>query len=268
MLRAKDLVKFALMVGLFDILFDAAIGHAFIWKNDPYWTYWITKTFLIVTVFTIGTAIAGIGKKQGAIISLVHTIVLTVYYWTFSPVGLPKEVMWLDVHHTWTTGVPIHFLVIYLGYLGASWVWTNTRNQMEIDTKAAVWRSLIAAVISVVVLCLLSSLVLGQFVGITWCLTRILVLFPFIFLWLAYMPDTGNLNLFGVFVISLALASYSHYLSPLGLPGTWRLFDTTNPVTNPYWLNYSELWFRQFPVYFAVLFGTFWLLRKKDLSGK
>src|SRR5205814_1851264 len=27
-----------------------ALGHALSWENDPYWTYWITKTFLIATV--------------------------------------------------------------------------------------------------------------------------------------------------------------------------------------------------------------------------
>src|SRR5687768_197285 len=72
---------FTSMVALLAILSDAAIGHALLWENDPYWTYWITKTFLIATVFGLGTAWLGSGIARGAIITAVHTVVLTVYYW-------------------------------------------------------------------------------------------------------------------------------------------------------------------------------------------
>jgi hypothetical protein len=63
-------IKLGILVGLSAIFMDAAIAHGLWWENDPYWTYWITKTFLITTVFTIGTAFWGIGIKQGLIISL------------------------------------------------------------------------------------------------------------------------------------------------------------------------------------------------------
>ncbi|MDP9389623.1 MAG: hypothetical protein M3Q48_17335 [Actinomycetota bacterium] len=46
----RDLAKFTGAVALLAILSDAAVGHALLWENDPYWTYWITKTFLIATV--------------------------------------------------------------------------------------------------------------------------------------------------------------------------------------------------------------------------
>jgi hypothetical protein len=69
MLLAKDTVKFAVLVGLAAIFFDASIAHGLFWDNDPYWTYWITKTFLITTVFLFGTTFIGIGIWQG----LVHT---------------------------------------------------------------------------------------------------------------------------------------------------------------------------------------------------
>ena len=52
----RELAKFTGAVALLAILADAAIGHALLWENDPYWTYWVTKTFLIATVFALGTA--------------------------------------------------------------------------------------------------------------------------------------------------------------------------------------------------------------------
>src|SRR5437764_11355059 len=106
--------KFTAAVALLAILADATVGHALAWENDPYWTYWITKTFLIATIFGFGTAWFGIGVKQGASITVVHTVVLTVYYWSLSPIGLPGHPEWLDLEHTWVPGVPIHFGVIFL----------------------------------------------------------------------------------------------------------------------------------------------------------
>jgi hypothetical protein len=111
---------------------DASIGHGITWENDPYWTYWVTKTFLIATVFGLGTAWLGVSAWRGAIITAVHTIVLTVYYWTFSPIGLPSTPTWLDLEHTWITGLPIHFGVIYAGYLLALWAWHRRRALAEI----------------------------------------------------------------------------------------------------------------------------------------
>lgn len=55
-LLAKDTVKFSILVGFSAIFIDAVIAHGLFWDNDPYWTYWVTKTFLITTVFLFGTA--------------------------------------------------------------------------------------------------------------------------------------------------------------------------------------------------------------------
>lgn len=77
--------------------------RALLWENDPYWTYWITKTFLIATVFGLGTAWLGMGIGRGAAITAVHTVVLTAYYWSLSPIGLPSHPEWLDLEHTWVT---------------------------------------------------------------------------------------------------------------------------------------------------------------------
>src|SRR3712207_4387712 len=80
-LTTRGVAKFTALVALLAILSDAAVGHGLLWENDPYWTYWITKTFLIATVFGLGTAWLGSGAGRGAVITLVHTLVLTIYYW-------------------------------------------------------------------------------------------------------------------------------------------------------------------------------------------
>ena len=64
-LLAKDTIKFSILVALSAIFVDASIAHGLLWENDPYWTYWITKTFLIATVFLFGTAFLGIGIIPG-----------------------------------------------------------------------------------------------------------------------------------------------------------------------------------------------------------
>ena len=45
------LVKFTATAALLAMFFDAAVAHAIAWENDPYWTYWITDTLLMATVF-------------------------------------------------------------------------------------------------------------------------------------------------------------------------------------------------------------------------
>jgi hypothetical protein len=133
-----DVGRFTAMAALLAIFFDAALGHGLTWENDPYWTYWVTKTFLIATVFGLGTLWLGVGLVRGAVITAVHTLVLTVYYWTFSPIGLPSSPEWLDLEHTWLSGLPIHFAVIYLGYVVALWLWTRRGAAAERDIESRV----------------------------------------------------------------------------------------------------------------------------------
>jgi hypothetical protein len=60
-LTVSDLLKFTGMAALLAIFMDAAIAHAMLWGNDPYWTYWVTDTLLMATVFGLGTAWFGMG---------------------------------------------------------------------------------------------------------------------------------------------------------------------------------------------------------------
>ncbi|HWC33068.1 MAG TPA: hypothetical protein VG709_08075, partial [Actinomycetota bacterium] len=177
-LSGRDVAKFTALVALLAIFSDAALGHGLTWENDPYWTYWVTKTFLIATVFGLGTAWVGIGAGRGAAITLVHTVVLTVYYWTLSPIGLPSSPVWLDLEHTWITGVPIHFAVIYLGYLAALWLW---RRRGAADVEERTDRAPFGTSALVVGLAItiaaggIASLALTDFPGVTWFLTRVLI---------------------------------------------------------------------------------------------
>src|SRR5688572_28012342 len=143
-----ELVKFAAVAAVLAMLFDAVIGHALLWDNDPYWTYWVTDTFLILTVFSVGTALLGAGIARGAVITVVQMLVLTTYYWSLSPIGLPSNPQWLDLEHTWLTGPPVHFGVYYLGYLVALWLWrrraaVGDATRSEVATEAV--RALVTA---------------------------------------------------------------------------------------------------------------------------
>lgn len=51
-----------------------------------------------------------------------HILLLTTYYWTLSPIGLPGQPEWLDLEHTWLTGLPVHFGIYWLGYVLAVWL--------------------------------------------------------------------------------------------------------------------------------------------------
>lgn len=67
--QLSEVVKFTALAAMLAIFFDAAIGHAMIWGNDPYWTYWVTDTLLMATVFGLGTMWLGIGLGRGALIT-------------------------------------------------------------------------------------------------------------------------------------------------------------------------------------------------------
>src|SRR3712207_1554998 len=86
-----DVVKFTALAASLAIFVDAAVGHAMVWGNDPYWTYWVTDTLLMATVFGLGTAWFGMGLVKGALITAAHILALTVYYWSLSPIGLPSH---------------------------------------------------------------------------------------------------------------------------------------------------------------------------------
>jgi hypothetical protein len=257
-LTAGQVSRFTAMVAILAIFADAAVGHGLTWENDPYWTYWITKTFLIATIFGLGTAWFGIGAARGAVITAVHTVVLTLYYWTFSPVGLPSSPEWLDLEHTWVTGLPIHFGVIYLGYLLALWLW-HRRALMASDegSTARGTSALVTGAAVTVVSGGLASLFLGDFPGITWFLVRLLLTVPFLLWWWGSGGRDRTAAVVGGIVLAFLWATYSQFLGPVGLPDTpLRVLDASPPPATVEWLDYRQLWLISFPVYLVTMVGA------------
>ncbi len=250
--NTRELARFTALAALLAILADAALGHGLLWENDPYWTYWITKTFLIATVFGLGTAWLGVGVGRGAVITAVHTLVLTVYYWTLSPIGLPSHPSWLDLEHTWLTGVPVHFAVIYLGYLIALWLWRR-RNVPSGAPGVDAMAALVAAVVIVVVAGLLATLAIGDFPGVTWFVVRLLIAVPFLLFWWAAAGRDWEAAVGGAILLAFIWATYGHFLSPSGLPDyPLRILSDQPPPAEVEWLDYRELWLISLPIYLFV----------------
>ena len=253
-LSSRDVAKFAAGVALLAIFWDAAVGHGLLWENDPYWTYWITKTFLIFTIFGLGTAWLGIGVGAGAVITAVHTLVLTVYYWTFSPIGLPSSPDWLDLEHTWITGVPIHFGVIYLGYLATLWLWQRRAVVVDRPPGREALVVLVAGLAIVVLAGGVASLVLYDWPGVTYFLVRLLITVPFLLLWFALAGRDWVAAVAGAATLAFIWATYGEYLGPVGLPDTpLRILDQEPPPATSGWLDYRENWLISLPIYLVSM---------------
>ena len=262
-----ELVKFTAMAALLAIFFDAAVAHAIAWENDPYWTYWITDTLLMATVFGIGTAWIGVGLGRGAVLTAVHVLLLTTYYWSLSPIGLPGHGEWLDLERTWITGLPIHFGVYYLGYTTALWLWNRrpSRIAAAVDASAAgalppmrrnVLAALVFAVGVVLVLGLVQSWVSGQFVGVTWFIVRIAITFPLLLAWWATAGTDRAAIVSGAVVIGLLLATYTHFLAPMGLPNpSLRVLAENPPGVAVTWLSWRQEFLIMLPISVALALG-------------
>ncbi len=257
-LTAREVAKFTAMVALLAIFADAAIGHGLLWENDPYWTYWVTKTFLIATVFGLGTAWVGMGVGRGAVITAVHTLVLTVYYWTFSPIGLPSHPSWLDLEHTWITGVPVHFGVIYAGYLLSLWLWR--RRPVVVEDATAGREALVALIAGLAIVVLaggVAAAVLDDFPGITWFLVRLLLAVPFLLVWWAMAGRDWVAAITGAVTLAFVWATYGHFLGPVGLPDEpLRILDQEPSPATVSWPDYRELWLTSLPIYLVAMAGV------------
>lgn len=249
-----DIVKFTFIAALLAMFGDAAIAHAMLWGNDPYWTYWITDGLLMATVFGIGTAFFGAGARKGAILTAVHIFLLTTYYWILSPIGLPGHGEWLDLERTWITGLPVHFGIYYLGYLVAFWFWQRRKNSVIVvnesrGVKSTAVTALIMAVIIVVVLGIFQTAIKGEFPGVTWFIVRLAVSFPFILGWSAVVGKGRASYITGGIMLAFLLSAYTHYLAPIGLPNpSLRIFDIDAPSSNVHWLSYRDEYLIMLPV--------------------
>lgn len=253
-LTAREAAKFGAAVALLGIFWDAAVGHGLAWENDPYWTYWVTKTFLIFTVFALGTAWVGVGVGRGAVLTGVHTLVLTVYYWTLSPIGLPSSPEWLDLEHTWATGLPIHFGVIYLGYLSTLWVWRRRSVVREAGASRDAMVALLAGIAIVVVAGGVAALAVWEWPGVQYFVVRLLITVPFIMLWFALAGRDAVAATAGAITLAFIWATYGEFVGPLGLPDTpLRITEQAPPPATAFWLDYRDTWLIQLPIELIVM---------------
>jgi hypothetical protein len=251
-LTARETVRFSIMVGLAAILVDAAIAHGLFWENDPYWTYWITKTFLITTVFALGTSFFGIGLVKGVGITAVHTLILEIYYQWLAPVGLPQEPEWLDFNHLWTTGLPAHFLAIFAGYLIALWVWNRRLRFADIDSAEGAVAALVASVIAIVLDGVIThGVLLREFPGLTYFVTHLLIAAVISFAWITYVGLDLRGWIVGSVLLGLIWVTYDMYLGPLGLP-----------LHTPRYLGYVDLWTKALPGGILAALGGLFLIRR------
>lgn len=252
-LNSRELVVFGVLVGFTAIFVDAIIAHGLFWENDPYWTYWITKTFLIITVFTIGTALLGIGIRQGLIITGVHTLILEIYYEWLAPIGLPQEPMWLPFKDLWTLGVITHFLAILAGYFIALWLWYRSKERYELArVEKTVGKVLLVTFVVLLVDGVIThGLVARDFPGITFFVQHFLITFVFLMAWMVYIGFDLRGKIAASLLLALTWIGYSLYLSPMGLP---------NGAVE--YLGYKELWSQHFPSSLISIFLALWLVTK------
>ena len=257
-LNSREVVVFGILVGFAAIFVDAIIAHGLFWENDPYWTYWITKTFLIITVFTIGTAFLGIGIRQGLIIAGIHTLILEIYYEWLAPIGLPQEPMWLPFKDLWTLGVITHYLAILAGYFIALWLWYRSRVRYELASAEKTIRKVLFVTLAVLIVdaVITHGLVVRDFPGITFFVQHFLITFVFFMAWVVYIGFDLKGKIAASLLLALTWIAYSLYLSPMGLPnGTIE------------YLGYQELWLQYFPSNLVSIFLALWLVtkfRRKD----
>lgn len=247
-IESREVIKFGVLSAILSMFLDAAMGHGLFWRNDPYWTYWITDAFLITTITCLGISLIGLGIWQGFVIIAVQALVLEIYYEFLSPVGLPQAPYWLSFYDIWTTGLGVHFLVYLSGFLLALWIWRRKKRNKDLLATTQPWKIAVYTLFSALGIILLDGLVthyllINQYPGFTFFLQRLILTFVFLYAWNSYVGIDLKGIISGAVLLSLLWLTYNMYLGPVGLPGK-----------HPIFFDYDELWFKIFP---GALVSTF-----------
>jgi len=259
---ANSAIKYGILTAILAMFLDAAVGHGLFWKNDPYWTYWITDTLLIITIVTIGSTIVGIGVWQGFLLTAFQALTLEVYYQFLSPVALPQEPYWLSHYEIWTTGLPVHYLVYLAGYFLALWIWRRKARTKHLIVSLPSWKisihSLITAILIIIIdVIITQAFLLGEYPGFTFLLQRLIITFVFLSVWNSYVGIDLKGIISATVLLSLQWITYTMYLGPVGLPANY-----------PVYLSYQELWNLSFPgALISVLAGLLIMKRFRPREG-
>ncbi|RWL12857.1 MAG: hypothetical protein EOR57_33775 [Mesorhizobium sp.] len=205
-------------------------------------------------------------------ITAVHMLLLTTYYWSFSPIGLPGHPEWLDLEHTWLTGLPVHFAVYYLGYVLAFWLWQRRFSTGQLPTDRAFYlparlatMALAVSVGVVIIVGALQTFLFQDFPGITWFVVRIAVAFPFTLVWWVMAGTDRTAAVGGGIMMGFLLTTYTHFLGPNGLPNPpIRLLAENPPPAVVHWLSYRQEFLVLLPVTVVVAMAGYLIASRRS----
>lgn len=232
MLTASQITLFTFMAALLAIFYDAALGHGLTWENDPYWTYWITKTFLIATVLGLGSALFGIGVGTRRYLHAGphdHPDDLLLVPLTGRPAVIARvarPAAHLDHRRTGSLCRDLPRIPDGIVDMEAA----RKTDAKVVDSRANAIHALVIGIVITVVAGGLDNIALGEFTGFTWFLVRLLLTVPFVFGWRAIVGRDLRAAVVGGLLLALIWTSYSQFLGPIGLPNfPLRILDMAPP---------------------------------------
>ncbi len=136
----------------------------------------------------------------------------------------------------------------------------------SLGRTASVGVGLAAAI--VIALGLLQMVVSGQFPGATWFIVRIAVVSPFVLAWWTMAGTDRVAAVSGGVMLGFLLATYGHYLAPMGLPNpSLRLIAEDPPPALVEWLSYRQEFLVFLPAALALAVGAMLLASRWRHDG-
>lgn len=87
----------------------------------------------------------------------------------------------------------------------------------------------------------LEAVAIGEFLGLTWYVVRLLIVARFMLAWPGIAGRDVPAAVGGSVILTAALVAYSHFLGPIGLPDVpLRIFERAAPGASVHWLTYRR----------------------------